>query len=570
MPQPPDRPAPVKAPAPPLGAGLALLVAFPLLAAPLPAAAKDELVIGIAQFPSTFHPGIDPMAAKSYVLEMARRPITAYDHDWRLACFLCTELPSLEKGTAREVTRPDGRRAIDATFTIRPDATWGDGTPVSTRDVLFTLEVGRHPKSGITNSALFVEDIEGITPVDDKTFVVHWSKYLCRHDALTDLALLPEHLERKAFEADPAEYRNRTLYDADTANPGLWFGPYRVSAVESGAHVVLEPNPTWWGQKPAFRRIVVRAIENTAALEANLLSGGIDMIAGEAGIAVDQALAIERRHGERYRVVYKPGLFYEHVDLNLDDPVLADRRVRRALLLALDREAISRQLYGGKQPVAHNQVHPLDRVHAPGYPTYPHDPAEARRLLDEAGWTEIRGGIRHDKAGRRLSLAIMTTAGNRSRELVQQVLQGQWRQVGVEVRIENQPARAFFGDTLRERRFPHMALFAWLSSPENVPRTVLHSSMIPSAGNGFSGQNHTGFRNAEMDRAIDALEVTCAEDEARPLWAALQRIYAEELPALPLHHRADAYVLPPWLEGVRPTGHQFGSTLWIEEWRATR
>jgi peptide/nickel transport system substrate-binding protein len=145
-------------------------------------------------------------------------------------------------------------------------------------------------------------------------------------------------------------------------------------------------------------------------------------------------------------------------------------------------------------------------------------------------------------------------------------MQGQWRQVGVELRIENQPARVLFGETLRERRFQHMALFAWLSAPENVPRTILHSSMIPSPENGFGGQNHGGFRNAEMDRVIDALEITCEEDAARPLWAELQRIYAEELPALPLFYRADPYILPNWLEGVRPTGHQFGTPLWIEDW----
>ncbi|WP_246148198.1 peptide ABC transporter substrate-binding protein [Skermanella pratensis] len=531
-------------------------------------AAKDELVIGAVQFPGTFHPSIDAMATKSYILGAARRPFTTFDQDWKLICLLCTELPSLEKGTAVEVTRPDGTRAIDATFTIQPGATWGDGKPLTTRDVLFTWEVGRHPLSGVTNAQLFSKDIVGITAVDEKTFTVHWDKYRCSYDSINDLLVLPEHLERPVFEADPAQYRNRTLYDTDRTNPGLYFGPYRISRVESGAYVVLEPNPTWWGDKPGFRRIVVRTIENTSAMEANLLSGEVDYVAGEVGLSIEQALAFEKRHGQRFRVVYQPGLFYEHIDLKLDNEILSDVRVRRALLTAIDRDAISRQLFGGKQPVAHTGVNPLDRYYSEDFTRYPFDPAAAVKLLEEAGWKELRGGIRHDSAGRRLSLEFQSTAGNRTRELVQQVLQEQWRKVGVEVRINNQPARVLFGETLRERRFPAMALFAWLSAPENIPRTILHSTMIPTPENGFSGQNYVGFRDAETDRIIDDLEVTCGENEARPLWTRLQQIYAEQLPALPLYFRSDSYIMPPWLDGVRPTGHQYPSTLWIEQWRS--
>lgn len=531
-------------------------------------AAKDELVIGAVQFPGTFHPSIDAMATKSYILGAARRPFTTFDQDWKLICLLCTELPSLEKGTAVEVTRPDGTRAIDATFTIQPGATWGDGKPLTTRDVLFTWEVGRHPLSGVTNAQLFSKDIVGITAVDDKTFTVHWDKYRCSYDSINDLLVLPEHLERPVFEADPAQYRNRTLYDTDRTNPGLYFGPYRISRVESGAYVVLEPNPTWWGDKPGFKRIVVRTIENTSAMEANLLSGEVDYVAGEVGLSIEQALAFEKRHGQRFRVVYQPGLFFEHIDLNLDNGILADVRVRRALLTAIDRDAISRQLFGGKQPVAHTGVNPLDRYYSEDFTRYPFDPAAAVKLLEEAGWTELRGGIRHDAAGRRLSLEFQSTAGNRTRELVQQVLQEQWRKVGVEVRINNQPARVLFGETMRERKFPAMAMFAWLSAPENIPRTILHSTMIPTPENGFSGQNYVGFRDAETDRIIDDLEVTCGEDQARPLWTRLQQIYAEQLPALPLYFRSDSYIMPPWLDGVRPTGHQYPSTLWIEQWRS--
>ncbi len=533
---------------------------------PAEAGGAGELKIGITQFPSTMNPNIDSMLAKSYVLAMTRRPVTAYDHDWQLTCMLCTELPTIENGLAVPEKTPDGGQGIAVTYSLHPRATWGDGRPVTTDDVIFTWEVGRHPQSGVASNEVY-RRILSIDRIDDKRFTMHVDRITYTYPASGALDLLPAHIERPIFESDPAQYRNRTTFDAEPTNPGLYFGPYRIDEFVSGSHIALVPNPTWYGGEPAFDRIVVRVIENTAALEANLLSGAIDMISGDLGLTVDQALAFEKRHGKQFNIVYKPGLIYEHIDLNLDNPVLKDIRVRRALIHAIDREALSQQLFEGRQPPAHASVSPLDWVYSDDIRKYPYDPAEAARLLDAAGWNVLRQKIRHNTKGDRLTLELGTTAGNRTRELVEQVLQSMWRQVGIDVRIKNEPARVFFGETVTKRKFKAMAMFAWLSSPENVPRTTLYSDMIPTEANNWSGQNNTGYRNPEMDRLIDAIEIELDRDARKLLWQRLQKLYTEDLPVIPLYWRANAYVLPKWLDGLRPTGHQFTTTHWIEEWR---
>jgi peptide/nickel transport system substrate-binding protein len=175
--------------------------------------------------------------------------------------------------------------------------------------------------------------------------------------------------------------------------------------------------------------------------------------------------------------------------------------------------------------------------------------------------------MRANAKGDKLALELVTTAGNRSRELVAQVLQAQWRKVGIEVRLKTEPPRVFFGDTVTRRKFPHLALFAWYSAPESVPRTMLHSSMIPAEKNNWSGQNYTGYANPRMDELIDAIEVELNRPKRVALWRELQQLYADELPALPLFFRADAFILPKALKGLVPTGHQDISTLWVENWR---
>ncbi|NKB48783.1 MAG: peptide ABC transporter substrate-binding protein [Alphaproteobacteria bacterium] len=529
-------------------------------------AAKDELIIGISQFPTGFHPNLSSHVALSLIHGMTRRSFTVYDADWKLICLLCAELPTRSDGTIRDWQTEDGTPGLEVDYAIRDDAVWGDGTPVTTKDVLFTWQVGRVPEAGINNQELY-RRMENIVALDDKRFTIQWNKRTCDAEAINDFEIVPAHLEATAAE-DPAQYRSRNIYDSEPTNAGLYFGPYRISRVEPGASVTLEPNPTWWGQKPQFKRIVVRTIENTAALEANLLSGEIDYIAGEDGISLDQALTFQKRHGDEYNVVFKPGLFYEHIDLNLDNSILSDLRVRQALLHAIDREAMSERLFEGKQPVAHTSIHPLDSVHVGEVRKYAFDTKRAGELLDEAGWTDIRGGVRHNAAGEPLRLEIMTTSGNRVRELVEQVIQSNLRDAGVDLRIRNEPARVYFGRTLRQREYTGLAMFAWFSSPQNVPRTTLHSTMIPTAENSWSGQNYTGYVSPAMDEAIDKVEVECGAAEQAKWWRTIQTEYAENLPVLPLYFRANAFIMPKWLSGVTPTGHQYPSTLWIENWTA--
>ncbi len=551
-------------------AGLASLVLL-ALATPAVAQPRDTLTIGVTQYPATWHPNLEPMVAKSYVEGFTLRPLTAYDPEWRLGCLLCETLPTLENGLAVRETTPDGKAGLRLTYTLREGARWADGRPVTAEDLRFAWEAGRNRETGF-GPAEFYRSAYELVVVDQRTIILRLDKVTFDFASMGQFVPLPAHLERERWQADPRGYRTRTAYDTESTNPGLWNGPYRVVATTPGAGVVLERNPHWPGPAPAFRRISIRSVENTAALEAQLLAGQVDMVAGELGLPVEQAAALERRANAsspgRFRFAYRPGLIFEHIDVRLDNPLLADRRVRQALLHAADRAQIVARLFEGKQAVADSLVNPLDGVHAEGLPHYGYDPARANALLDEAGFSRGPDGIRRNAAGDRLALELMTTAGNRGREAVQQVLQGMWRQVGVETRIRNETPRVFFGETVSRRRYTGLAMYAWISAPESVPRTTLHAEEIPTAARNWSGQNSAGYANPEMDALLEALPLELDRDRRRVLWAQLQRIYARDLPSLPLFFRADAHIWPLWLEGVRPTGHQDPSSLWVSEWRA--
>jgi peptide/nickel transport system substrate-binding protein len=549
----------------------ALLLSAAILAGAVPARAAPhpDLVIGVASFPSTLHPSFDPDVIKFYILGFADRPVTAYDPAWHLGCLLCTRVPTLENGDAVLEPQPDGSQGLAVTFHFKPGLTWGDGAPLGAADLAFTARIGRDPNSGFTNTHAWAK-IRSVDVIDPQTAVLHFTELDYQYNAMAEI--LPAHLEEQIYDhaSGPGAYMQQSLYNRAPLNPGLYNGPYRITAYDLGSQIVLEPNPHWSGARPAFRRIVIKTISNTAALQANLQSGDVDMVPGEGvGLTLDQVLTLQKQQPDRFAYAYKPNLTFQHIDLNLNNPILADLRVRRALLLGMDRKGIADKLLGGRVPVADSFVSPLEDIYTKeGVPTYPFDPARARALLAEAGWTPGPDGICRNAAGQKLSIEFSTTAGVRARELQQQILQSDWRKIGVETIIKNEPPRTLFGETLRHRAFTGMAMFSWSSSIESSPRQVLSSGQIPTAANNWGGTNYTGFHNAQMDHDIDAVEREMNPAKRKIIWADIQHIYAEDLPVLPMLFGSEAHVWPLWLKGVVPTGHNQPSTLHAEDWLA--
>ena len=268
-------------------------------------------------------------------------------------------------------------------------------------------------------------------------------------------------------------------------------------------------------------------------------------------------------------MIFEDGMTYEHIDFNLKNPILQDKNVRKALFYAIDRDKITQALFENRQKKALTYFHPRDVYYTENVTKYDFDPKKAESLLDAAGWTKNPTTGFREKNGQKLALSIMTTAGNKTRELVEGVLKEQWRQVGVDVAINNEPARVFFGETVKKGAYPGMAMFAWVSSPDNPPRSTLHSSEIPTEKNGYSGQNGNSWSVKRVDEILDATAVEFDVDKRKKLMEELMQIYADEAPTIPLFMRAEIAIVPTNLAGFDVTGHQFPSTLSVEKWDLT-
>ena len=544
-----------------------ILVLAMLLGGLTPAeAAREQLTIGVGSFPSSLHPYIDPEAVKGYILGFTERALTGLDADWRNHCVMCTELPTLENGRVTLETRAGGAPGMAVRWTLRPDLFWDDGVPVTMADLAFTAKVGGNPASGFASTRTWGR-VERVDIIDATTAVLHLDEPYSLYDRVG--GLLSEHVEGPivARAVEPGAYIRQTAFNRATMTPGLYNGPFRIVSYESGSQMVLEGNPAWKGAAPPFKRIVVRAIGNTAALMANLQSGDIDLAAEVSGLTIDQVLGLKEREPDRFTYLFQSALQYTHIDFQLDNPMLADVRVRRALLLGLDRAAIVKRLYGGHAELASAWVPPRDPMFDSGLPVFSYDPAKARALLAEAGWKPGEDGICRNAAGEKLSLVFQAVAGVKLVELVQQVAQSQWKAIGIETVIKDEPPRTFFGDTLKRRTFQGLAMYSWILSPSNPPRQLLASDQVPTEANNYSGSNYMNWRNAVVDAGIKVAETELDVGKRRTAFVAMQRAYAEELPVLPLYFPKLVVAIPKWLHGYEPTGTTDYPSQRVEFWR---
>jgi peptide/nickel transport system substrate-binding protein len=258
----------------------ALAFLFALAITAPASAAEDSLTVGVVGAVASLHPDAHTVS-ENFLRAFGHRPLSAPDIRWVPVCFLCTTLPTIENGLAKRVTLPDGKTGLDVTFALWPDATWDDGVAVTTKDVLFTWQVGRTPDIGYSNQEAF-QHITSVTALDDKRFTLHYDRVQYQFNLPIGFEILPEHVEAPIFDAlpDKRSYLAHSAYTVAPTTPGLWCGPYRLVRYERDKEAVFERNPSWAGKPPGFSRIIARlyptVAEATAALrdEGRAAAGG--------------------------------------------------------------------------------------------------------------------------------------------------------------------------------------------------------------------------------------------------------------------------------------------------------
>ena len=418
-------------------------------------------------------------------------------------------------GLATEWSVSDDR--LTWTFTLREGVTFHDGSPFTAADAIFTFE--RIPE--VPNSpAPFTQRlaaIESAEAVDDYTLVITTSEPA--PGLPTDLSTIYI-VSQNVADAESADF------DRGTAAVGT--GPYRQVSYSPGENLVIERNPDYWGDAPDFENVTIRFLDNSASRVASLQAGEVDFID-----AVPPNDLQRLREMDPITVVSAPSarMLYMGVDQLEDttvqiDPEVGnpflDQRVREALSLAINREAIIDRIQFGSGAPA-NQFAPEGIFgHNPDIPQPEYDPERARELLEEAGYGDGWSMTIHGPAGRYVNdTDVLLAIGQ------------MWSQVGLDIEVENVPANVYFGQATAREFSAFMVAFGITTGESSLAlRNVLGTV---DEDRGWGSNNRFRYSSEEFDAALERAFEAFEDDEREAALQEAAAIAAEDVAVIPLY-----------------------------------
>lgn len=443
-------------------------------------------------------------------------------------------------------------------FWLNPSAKWHDGRPVTARDVKFTYETVLADGYDGPRRADFAL-IDSITVVNDHTVDIKMKQIDAPFIFRLGLGLLPHHILGNV----PVRELRAHAYNR---NP-IGNGPYMFGRWVSGQFVELRRNPNFFqGPRPYISTVVIRTYPDLNVMQTAWEAGDVDWF---AALTVDHIDRIMREHDGRAYFREVPLHGYDYFSFNLENQILADRRVREALVVGLDRTAMVDTVLDRRGSVLNaHQPRTSWASGAPNLNLYEHSAVRARQMLDAAGWRLPAGAGRdavREKDGKRLTLRLTSNAGNVIRTDLSDMAIAYWRRIGVQVTQEVVEWSVMLDRFARGDY--DMMIIGWSLGLDPDPYAMFHSSQAERVDGRIMTFNRGSFKNAEADRLIEAARATVSIPERRRLYRELDQLLNRELPYIWIFQRIQVAAVANRIQGATwsPTGDIWPETKFIQQ-----
>lgn len=437
---------------------------------------------------------------------------------------LVAERPLQDNGLALPATGG----GFEVTWRFRSHLKWSDGTPLTSHDVAFALEVEADPR------------ILDVSTPDDRTIVVTWEDQAAA--ALESIRPLPRHILRDAF----SQGRAGAVVSALRDSPTPVVGPFRVADFAMGESLVLETNRYFVGEPPSIARVEVSRADPDELIR-RFETGRLDVILPDA-ISIEQAQALAERHPEAVHIRPSNVILVLQPDM-VHHALLKRAPARRAILQAIDRRALANDIFGGEGRTAHA---PTTSELPPGVERYDYDPDAARAALAAIDPSATR------------ALVLVHSDDETHRRIAERV-EIDLSAVGLDVsrrEVDEREVRVLFRNT----RHGGLLLHSIYTSPRQSVLPFM--TLARDEGRGDVSMRHSGF-NERMATLVERERRTLIPERRVQLRESLWTIYSRRLPTLPLVFPAERIVVHPSLRGWEvPPGDRFGRGL--EGWYFVR
>lgn len=444
---------------------------------------------------------------------------------------LCLEVPT----QANHLISADGKTM---TFRLRHGVLWHDGAPFTSADVAFTIKLILDPKTNVLTRDGW-DRIASVDTPDAYTVRLHlkepYAPFIDRFfTPVGNPAILPKHLLA-------GKDINKTSFNALPV--GL--GPFRYVRWSRGNEVVMERFDRWWGGKAKLQRVVFKVVPDSNTVASELRTHEVDaFVRVPAGQYADVAKIPDTAS------VSHPLNAYGHLDFNVQNPMLADVRVRRALVYAFDKETIWRKVYRENGWVDWTPLARSSWAYDGNAPRYPYDLRRAADLLDAAGWRIGTDGMRH-KGTNTLRLTLAGTVGNPGLDATVVIMQQDYKQIGVALDYKryqtNQMFASYAAGGIAATRKYDLAIYAWSLAPDpNLKNLIACSSISPK------GQNYLGYCNSRVDTLLADASSRYDRDGRTRALVEIQKLLGQDVPFTVITLRAGNVTYNDDLKGFKP------------------
>jgi peptide/nickel transport system substrate-binding protein len=494
------------------------------------AAGAQELKIGLSAEPSAMDPHFHNLTPNNSVLKHIFDRLTDQDENQMVGPSLAVAWRTINDTTWE--------------FKLRPGVTFSNGAAFTANDVIYSVCRAPRVENSPSSFGLYVRAIAGMTAPDPLTLIVTTDKpYPLLANELTTIGIL----SAKANGAGDVTFDRQeckgvgTYPKTEGFNSGeaaIGTGPYKLVRYTKGDRIILERNEAYWGEKPAWPRVVFRPVTSAGPRVAALLSGDVDLI---ENIPIQDLERIKANPSFKVvqalsnRVVYLHFNYIDDIAPGVADAAggknpFRDGRVRAAISKAIDREAIVARIMGGVAMPAAEMLPPsmfgANKDAAPAKP----DPDAARKLLAEAGYPN----------GFALTLA---TPNDRyvNDALIAQAVAQMLTRVGLKVTLDAMTQSQFFAK--RNRHEFGFWLAGWLADTGEMSSPLKSLIATPNKDKGMGPSNAGAYSNPKVDALIDQALATIDDDRRAALLAEASRLAMADHGLIPLHFEMTTWAM---------------------------
>jgi peptide/nickel transport system substrate-binding protein len=407
---------------------------------------------------------------------------------------------------------PDGRTY---TFYLRKDVMWHpkegeEAKPFTAEDVVFTYKIMMHPKT-ITPLKVRYEFIDSVEKVDDYTVKFTLKRPILNALAKFSFKIIPKH--------GPSNPTYLTRDDHFVQNP-IGTGPYILKNVTAEREIILVANENYFKGRPHIDKFVAKPFADQNIMTQALMFNAIDMI-----VLVNPRDLPEIQGDKRFVLQPYNALSYSFFGYNVRNPLLADKRVRKAFTYALNRQEMLDSFFNGQGTIISGPFAPGSWAYNLDVQPIPFDPEKAKALLQEAGFTQGADGFLQ-KDGKKLSLSLKVPIEKESEAVKRVVLafKNYLKNIGADIKVEFKEWQAWKEDVFLDHEFD-IIFASWVFDDSADISSLFHSGEIGDWKNNFGG-----YSNPEVDSLINESKLTLDHEKRRTINRKLHAILAEESP----------------------------------------